>query len=67
MVEETTRRGARLENHLEWMLLALAGLLLLCAVIAQPNASLLAGLWRGEYAVTMNKAVRVCLECIGIG
>ena len=46
MVEETTRRGARLENHLEWMLLALAGLLLLCAVIAQPNASLLTGLWR---------------------
>ena len=30
-------------------------------------ALLLAGLWRGEYAVTMNKAVRICLECIGIG
>lgn len=30
-------------------------------------AALLVGLWRGEYAVTMNKAIRVCLECIGIG
>lgn len=26
-----------------------------------------AGIWQGEYAVTLNKAVRICLECIGIG
>lgn len=30
-------------------------------------ALLIAGIWRGEYAVTLNKAVRICLECIGIG
>lgn len=32
------------------------------------GAALLAGgLLQGEYAVTLNKAVRICLECIGIG
>lgn len=30
-------------------------------------ALLVGGLVQGEYAVTLNKAVRVCLECIGIG
>lgn len=25
------------------------------------------GLCQGEYTVTLNKAVRICLECIGIG
>lgn len=28
---------------------------------------LAAGIWQGEYAVTLNKAIRICLECIGIG
>lgn len=32
------------------------------------GAALLAGgLLQGEYAVTLNKAVHICLECIGIG
>lgn len=30
-------------------------------------ALLLCGLLQEEYAVTLNKAVHICLECIGIG
>ncbi len=37
-------------------------------VIGAVGAALFAGgLWQGEYAVTLNKAVHICLECIGIG
>ncbi len=28
---------------------------------------LFGGLRQGEYAVTLNKAIHICLECIGIG
>lgn len=28
---------------------------------------IVAGVCRGEYAVTLNKAIHICLECIGIG
>ncbi len=37
------------------------------AVGAVGAALLFGGLWQGEYAVTLNKAVHICLECIGIG
>ncbi len=30
-------------------------------------ALLIGGILQGEYAVTLNKAVHICLECIGIG
>lgn len=26
-----------------------------------------AGIWRGEVSEVLDKAVRICLECIGIG
>ncbi len=41
------------------------GLRLMIAALGA--ALLLGGLWRGEYMVTLNKAIHVCLECIGIG
>ena len=41
---------------LRWLWLALAGAVLLAL-----------GVWRGEVAVVLAKAVRICLECIGIG
>jgi hypothetical protein len=30
-------------------------------------AFLVFGIWRGETAVVLQKAVRICLECIGLG
>ncbi len=37
------------------------------AVFAAGAAFLAIGLWRGEFADVLQKAVRICLECIGIG
>lgn len=46
----------RKATDLKWLWLSLAG------------AGLMAlGVWRGEAAVVLSKAVRICLECIGIG
>ncbi len=41
---------------------ALRGWLLAAAV-----ASLAFGLWRGEGAVVLQKAVNLCFECVGLG
>ena len=36
--------------------LLLAGVAMLCF-----------GIWRGEAAVVLSKAIKLCLECVGIG
>jgi len=36
-------------------------------ILALGVIAALFGLYRGEAALVMQKAVRVCLECIGIG
>ena len=35
--------------------------------IAVGAVLLAAGLWRGEHEVVLRKAVRICMECIGLG
>ncbi len=44
-----------LENWGGWLLLALAGVFLFVGIL------------RGEPCMVLQKAIRVCLECIGIG
>ena len=44
-----------LENWGCWLLLALAGVFLFVGIL------------RGEPGMVLQKAIRVCLECIGIG
>ena len=46
----------RAKADLRWLYLALGGALLI-----------LLGVARGEAAVVLRKAIRICLECIGIG
>ena len=41
----------------------LTSLILLCMGIAM----IYVGVYRGEALVVMNKAIKVCMECIGIG
>ena len=47
-------RGAKTDRR--WLILGLMGATLLTL-----------GLLRGEAAIVLKKAVRICLECIGIG
>ena len=37
------------------------------AAIATGVAMVGIGLWQGQYGIVLQKAVRICLECIGIG
>lgn len=37
-------------------LLLLAGILMICF-----------GIWRGESETVLSKAIRLCMECVGIG
>lgn len=41
--------------------------LLFSAAFALGTAFLLFGIYRGEVAVVLKKAISICLECIGIG
>lgn len=36
-------------------------------LLAVGSAMLCYGAWRGEVQIVLSKAVRLCLECVGIG
>ena len=44
-----------------------AQLLLLLLLLAAGVLMLLFGLWRGEADTVFSKAIRLCMECVGIG
>lgn len=46
-----TRKKALVQS-----LLLLAGILMICF-----------GIWRGEAETVLSKAIRLCMECVGIG
>ena len=37
------------------------------ALLIAGVAMLCFGIWRGEAAVVLSKAIKLCLECVGIG
>ena len=37
------------------------------AVLVAGSAMLCLGVWRGEVATVLSKAIKLCLECVGIG
>ena len=38
-----------------------------CCVLAVGIAFIIAGIYRGEAQTVFEKAIRICMECIGIG
>ena len=37
------------------------------AVLVAGSVMLCLGVWRGEVATVLSKAIKLCLECVGIG
>lgn len=58
-VSPCRKKCFEIENHMK-ISIRIVGLLTACAFVIY-------GFARGEAAVVLNKAVNICLECIGLG